>query len=210
MLSLHTVRTSSFRENCYILANKETKQAVIIDPGYEADKIAQPIQENAYTIKGYLITHAHCDHLSALEALQASFPAPVYLNPSDAPFLVILQGEQQKYGLTPSNPPSSYEEIQDKKIIQCGDLRFLPITTPGHSPGGTCFLIEDKLFTGDTLFARNIGRSDFILGNHDELIRSIKEKLYTLDDNITIYPGHGTTSTIGYEKNNNPFCSFKS
>ncbi len=206
MITLHTIVTLPLQENCYILANKETKQAVIIDPGYEAEKIIQPIQENAYTIEGYLLTHAHYDHLSALEEIHALFPAKIYINPAEQPFLDWLQEAQKQNDFKVSNPPSSYEEIEDKKPIQCGDFTFLPITTPGHSPGSTCFLIEDKLFTGDTLFAQTIGRSDFILGNHDELIRSIKEKLYTLEDNITIYPGHGSTSTLGYEKKNNHHC----
>ncbi len=209
MVKVHTVLVSAFLQNCSIVACTETKEAVVIDPGYESEKIAKVINENNYTVVGYFITHAHVDHVSSITAMVKLFPAPVYMNPKEKPVLEMLPAWQKKYRFNKGTLPTNFKDIHDKDVISFGKSSVLAIATPGHTPGGTCFLIENNLFTGDTLFERNVGRTDFDFGDSDLLVKSIRENLFTLNEDTIIYPGHGAVTTIKNEKYNNPYCGLQ-
>jgi glyoxylase-like metal-dependent hydrolase (beta-lactamase superfamily II) len=151
-------------------------------------------------------THGHLDHIGAVAELQESLEVPWWLHPEDAPVVKAANRAAAMYGLPPMRIPTADKELSDGMEVAVGSLKARVITTPGHTPGGVCFLFEEKeLFTGDTLFAGGIGRSDLPGGDGRLLIKSIKERLLTLPEDIRIWPGHMGDSTIGQEKRANPF-----
>ena len=154
-----------------------------------------------------LLTHAHPDHICGASLLQKKYGVPVYMNAADRPTLEHAPAMTRQYGLPCPETDFSTTAVEDGEIIRAAGLEFKVITTPGHSPGGCCYLLEEgkMLFSGDTLFAGTIGRSDLFGGEYDDLIRSIMEKLIFLDPEIVLCPGHGPESTIGQERNTNPF-----
>lgn len=191
-------------ENCYIVYDKE-KNAVVIDPGSPANIIYDKIKSLGVNVLYILLTHCHYDHIEGLEELRILTNARVC-----ATFECNLAIQNQTKNLSsffsyPINAKPADVIINDKDIIDAGNMQINVITTPGHTKGGACFLIEDNLFSGDTLFLRSVGRCDFPGGDMDTLINSIKNKLYTLDDEVIVYPGHGNITKIYYEKRYNTF-----
>ena len=204
-LKVTRIVTGPLQENCYIV--QQNHNALIIDPGSDGHKIKEYIFNHSLTPRAILLTHAHFDHIGAVEELRRDYHIPVYMNELEEEWL--------------NNPELNLSSQMERQPVICqpaefnltinhcsrclGDIAFEMIPTPGHTIGGTCYLFDDFIMTGDTLFKHSIGRCDFPSGNYDELINSIKTKLFTLDDSLTIYPGHGEASTIGEEKQNNPF-----
>ena len=191
-------------ENCYIVYDKD-KNAVVIDPGSSANIIYDKIKSLGVNVLYILLTHCHYDHIEGLEELRILTKARVC-----ATFECNLAIQNQTKNLSsffsdPINAKPADVIVNDKDIIDAGSMQINVITTPGHTRGGACFLIEDNLFSGDTLFLRSVGRCDFPGGDMDTLINSIKNKLYTLDDEVIVYPGHGNITKIYYEKRYNTF-----
>ena len=184
--------------NCYFLYREDTKECLIIDPGYEADKIEAYVQKKQLHVAGILLTHGHFDHVEALKEVAEKYNAPIYMNKNEIDF---MKNDKTVFGAL----PKKYNLVEDGDTLPFGDGVIKCIHTPGHTKGGMCYLYKDALFTGDTLFKGSVGRSDFIGGNFNELITSIKTKLMILDDNIKVYPGHMESSSIGFERLNNPF-----
>lgn len=198
-MQVRQVITGEIEENCYIAMDEKTKKAFLVDPGDEAGKIAEAVENLGADVEFILLTHGHFDHVGAVEELADKYKVPFYISEID-----------EKYG---DRVPQLFGKLrkadkylQDGDVIKLGDLEIKLIATPGHSEGGFSFLVDGYLFTGDTLFKANIGRTDFPGGNFDEIIRSIK-KLTSLDDEIVVCPGHGPSSTIAYEKERNPYLN---
>ena len=204
---LEILRVSPYEVNCYILAEDNNSGAIIIDPGGEERKIKDTLKK--YNLKPAFIinTHGHIDHIGCDD----KFGVPVYIHHMDAKLLKDAQLNLSGFLAFAYTVKSEIKTLQDEDCIALGQLELEVIHTPGHTPGGICLLMkkpENKiLFSGDTLFCQGIGRTDFPGASQNLLIKSIKEKLFKLDDETVIYPGHGMPSTIGEEKKNNPFLS---
>ena len=192
--------------NCYVVFDGK-QNAVVIDPGFEGERIWQYLQENKLTVLYILLTHAHFDHVQALQFLKDKTDAPIAVHAMDAPYLT------QPNLLFPSYPslckvqPAADILLQDGEILTAGDLTIEVIFTPGHTPGGVCYRIGDDVFVGDTLFWENIGRCDLQGGDLPQLISSIRQNLLCLPDRCKVYPGHGDLTTIGHEREYNPYLS---
>lgn len=195
---IEAILAGLYEENCYILMDEETKEAAILDPGGSPSSIKSRVLSLGANVKYILLTHAHFDHVGAVQDIKEAFNSPLYVSEIDA---IYSKEDTSVYG--PIGEGNKY--LNDGDILKLGNKEIKVIETPGHTKGGLCFLVEDILVTGDTLFRGSIGRSDFIGGDFKELITSIKTKLLPLGDNVKVYPGHGPSSTIGYEKDMNPF-----
>lgn len=191
--------------NCYIVGCEKTKEAIVIDPGGDADSILVMLNNYGLTCKYIILTHAHGDHIGGLKQLKEQTNASILVHKQDEELLLdasknlSAQMSMENVEIKPNTL------LEDNDIMNFGKYKFKIIHTPGHTPGGICILVDDILFTGDTLFAGSIGRSDLYGGSTNQLMASIKGKLVDLDDNIKVLPGHGPSSTIKIEKNTNPF-----
>jgi glyoxylase-like metal-dependent hydrolase (beta-lactamase superfamily II) len=197
-LIIKTILAGMYEENCYLVMDEDTKELGIIDPGGQANDVANEISLLGGKPKFILLTHGHVDHVGGVVELINKFNIPFYINKADEEY---IEKDDFVFGSLPK--ASGY--LNEGDTLNLGNNAIRVIETPGHTPGGLCFLVNDKLLTGDTLFQGSVGRSDFPGGNGMQLIKSIKEKLLNLGDDITVFPGHGPSSTIGYEKRNNPF-----
>ena len=202
-MQLRFLSTGMFESNCYVVGNNG--EGIIIDPGSKASSIINLVEEMKLDIKYILLTHAHIDHMCSLDEVRSSLGAKVMVHEADAPALTdeILNGSALfAIGRT-------FKEtdilLEDQYNFEVGGMKFNIIHTPGHSPGCICIKTGNALFTGDTLFRMSVGRTDLGKGSHRDLMDSIKNKLMVLDDNVIVYPGHGESSTIGFERENNPY-----
>ncbi|MCI6693296.1 MULTISPECIES: MBL fold metallo-hydrolase [unclassified Clostridium] len=194
-----TYPLGSLQTNCYIAIDEDTNKAAIIDPGAQANYLIKEIEALGINIDVILLTHCHFDHDGAVTELKDKYKVDVYLNEAEEEYMNI-----DTTGIF-GKLPKFYKYFNEGQEIKVGNLTFKTIFTPGHTKGGTCFLVEDNVFTGDTLFNSSIGRTDFLGGSYNELINSIETKLMTLDNNVNVYPGHGPKSTIIHERMKNPF-----
>lgn len=207
---LKSVVVGPLQVNCYILWDEtdETRPAFIIDPGADASKIQDIIKAEKLTPKYILHTHGHFDHVGADDALREVFEglkAAIHVTDS---FLINTAHEHASlFGLFVAPQTGPEIVLKDKQTLSAGKLTLEVMHTPGHSAGSACFYEKNQkmLFTGDTLFAESIGRTDLSGGSFDEIMDSINNKILPLGDDIAIYPGHGPESTIGHERKNNPF-----
>lgn len=193
--------------NCYIIS--KDKQSLIFDPGGEPEIISAYLQENNLTPAAILLTHAHYDHIGAVDVLRKQYELDVYLHEEEADWLV---NPALNRSLMHLGDEGAYITEKPDKILQVGDyelagFNFSVVHTPGHSPGSVTFIFEDEeiLVSGDVLFHQGIGRTDLPQGSIEQLANSIVTELYTLPDSFRVYPGHGTDTTIGLEKRINPY-----
>jgi hydroxyacylglutathione hydrolase len=199
-MEIRKVVAGIYGANCYIVMDKKTKEAVVIDPGGDVDDIIKAIAAIDAKVKYILLTHGHVDHTSGVEELKDITKATVCMSKKDDD--LITNGEHL-FG--PLIEGGADKLLKQDDIIRVSDIDVICIDTPGHTPGGMCFLIENYVFTGDTLFCGSIGRTDFVGGDFKTIITSIKSKLLSLPEDTIVYPGHGSCSTINSEKLNNPF-----
>jgi len=195
-----------FASNCYIAGSEKTAEGIIIDPGDDAETILREVDNLGLSIKSIVLTHRHLDHIGALKGVKEATGAEVAVHAQDAD----LQGQKSlamMFGVTFSPPPPPDQLLEDGDSIKVGDLDFKVLHTPGHSPGGICLLSDGVVFTGDTLFNYSIGRTDLPYGGLDQLMNSIKTALLVLPDETMVCPGHGPDTTIGHERQFNPFLS---
>ncbi|ABW19252.1 MBL fold metallo-hydrolase [Alkaliphilus oremlandii] len=202
---LEKVPAGVYAVNCYVIGDEQTNKAAVVDPGGDVDKIIKVLENNDLELKYILLTHAHGDHIGGLVELRERTGAPVYIHQED---LYMLQNSSVNYSQAISGVKIETNAdgfLNDGDRLELGDLTLSIIHTPGHSKGGICIAVGNVLLTGDTLFANSIGRSDLYGGNQEELIQSIKNKLFTLDEDLTVLPGHGPATTIRIEKITNPY-----
>jgi glyoxylase-like metal-dependent hydrolase (beta-lactamase superfamily II) len=194
-----------YASNCYLVWGESSKEGIIIDPGAEADKILQRVKDLGLEVKFIVLTHAHIDHVGALKEVKEATDAEVVIHADDAGSLQTGHSLNPAFGPSLQPPPPPDRLLKDGASIDVGGLRFSVLHTPGHTPGGICLLGEGVVFTGDTLFYSSIGRFDMPGGSGSQLINGIHTKLMVLPDNTAVYPGHGPETTIGTERQWNPF-----
>jgi len=193
--------------NCYLIACKNTKNAAVIDPGgeEEVDIILKNLQENNFNLEYIINTHGHIDHITGNRALKEKTKAILLIHRLDAPMLSDVNKNFSIFmGKERCSPPAD-RYLEEGEEISLGKLKLKIIHTPGHTSGGICLILNNIVFTGDTLFAGSVGRTDLPGGSYHDLQKSIKEKLLVLNDDKIIYPGHGPDSTIGEERRTNPY-----
>ena len=179
----------------YLIGDKETKQAVIVDPGWDADAIIKMAEDEGYKITDILVSHFHFDHTNALAPLLKKIDVKVHLNKAEVPYLKVGEG--------------NLHAVESGDILTLGKTNIRFIHTPGHTPGSQCFHVDDNLISGDTLFINGCGRCDLPGSNPEQMYESLHTKLMKLKDETILYPGHNyaatPTSTIAEEKKNNPY-----
>lgn len=196
--------TGQLENNMYLVIDEKTKKAVLIDASALIPEITEAVKAYGADVEYILLTHGHFDHIMGLTELKKALNAKAVICHDD----LIISDNINEFtrlfgGLSESVPPVYEKFVKDGDIVTVGDMQIKVIHTPGHTEGGVCYLIEDKLFSGDTLFRESVGRTDLFGGSFEKLLDSVKNKLFKLDDNITVYPGHGPATTIGYEKKHN-------
>jgi glyoxylase-like metal-dependent hydrolase (beta-lactamase superfamily II) len=204
---LEMLTVGPFQENCYVVGDEETGAGVVVDPGDEAARIALAVEQTNLEISQILITHAHIDHVGAVAALVDEYSCPVLMHAEAEPMLEQLPTQAIMMGLRFGKVPTVDRYIEDEEVIEVGGLELRSLYTPGHAPGHIAFYIESEelLLSGDALFAGSVGRVDLPGGSMEVLMRSIEERLLTLPDETSVYPGHGPKTTIGNERRHNPF-----
>lgn len=201
---LEKLEVGAFAANCYIVGAESNQEGLIIDPGAEANKIWRKVKNLGLKIKFIALTHAHTDHVGALKEVKEATGAEVAIHADDAGALQARNPFSAVLGLSALTLPSPDRLLKSGDSLDIGDLHFLVLHTPGHTPGGICLLGEGVVFTGDTLFNFSIGRTDLSGGSYDQIMDSIHTKLLVLPDDTVVYPGHGPQTTIGNERRLNP------
>jgi len=206
-MRLKTLVVGPLEVNCYIIAPAAGREAVVIDPGDDGETILKVLQEEGWTLTAILNTHGHFDHIGANGLLKEKTGAPILIHVQDAPLLPAAAEHARLFGMAGTPSPEADRFVDDGETLTLGALTFDVLHTPGHSEGGVCYRMGGRLFTGDTLFAASVGRSDLPGGSFRDLMVSIQNRILPLGDGIAIYPGHGPASTIGREKRTNPFLA---
>lgn len=205
---LERIPAGIYAVNCYVLGDKATNKAAVIDPGGDVDRIIKMLEDNNLELEYIILTHAHVDHIGGVQELKDRTNVFVHMHKDD---LYMLMNGVANQSVALGGPVVETEIngfvkfVKDGDILKLGELELSIIHTPGHTEGGICIWVGDFIFTGDTLFASSIGRSDLEGGNEKKLMDSIKNKLLVLHDDLKVLPGHGPATTIGIEKDTNPF-----
>ena len=212
MLQVKIVPVTAFAQNCSIVWDSESKEAVLIDAGGEPEKLQKEVQELGLIVKALWLTHGHLDHAGAVGALTKLWNVPV-IGPhkEDAFWLDMIQDVSARYGFPIPEPVVGNQWLEGGEVLELGNETFEVRFAPGHTPGHVIFYNENNgvLWTGDVLFKESIGRTDFPRGNHQQLIDSIHRECFSLPDETQFISGHGPISTIGHEKKYNPFVAGK-
>jgi hydroxyacylglutathione hydrolase len=208
MMEIECLELGDFGTNSYVVrVDGEAKECLVIDPGFSPGPLLDFLQENQLQPVKILLTHGHCDHIAGIEAVQNQFGAiPVYVSGEDAPMLGDVK-LNLSWMTGMALRCEADHELADGDVVELGGLQFRVLATPGHTTGGVSFYCEQArvVFSGDTLFAGSIGRDDFPGGNRQTLLSSIRDKLLPLPEETKVYSGHGPVTTIGEEKQTNPF-----
>lgn len=191
--------------NCYIVYCEKTLQGMVVDPGGDAQKILEILNREKITVTAIVNTHGHADHIAGNDELKAGTGAPILIHEEDAKMLISAQGNLSMYIGNNLVCQAADRLLADGDCIEIGEMKFQVLHTPGHTLGGICIYGNDVVFSGDTLFEQSIGRTDFPGGSHRQLLSSIKTKLFVLADDTVVLPGHGGNTTIGVERQTNPF-----
>ena len=193
--------------NCSVIGDEATREAMVIDPGDDIEDVAAIIRKHNLKVKQIVITHAHIDHVGGAMKLRALTGAPILLNQNDYALLKMLDVQAAWIGMKDPGEVAIDHSVGQADTLRAGSLAANVIHTPGHSEGSVClyFPAESKLIAGDTLFAGSIGRTDLPGGSMEKIIRSLREKVMVLPDDTLVVPGHGPLTTIGEERESNPF-----
>ncbi len=192
--------------NCYVVGDPATSEAVVIDPGGDANALIQAVTERGLRVTAIVATHAHFDHLIAAESIRESTGAPFHMHRDDRPLLDWFEESALMFlGMQTGAPPQVDNDAAEGDVIRAGTSELTVIHTPGHSPGSISLLGDGALFSGDTLFAGSVGRTDLPGGDTRTLVDAVKNKLFALDLTLPVYPGHGPATTLERERVSNPF-----
>lgn len=202
------VRTvGPFQENCYLIVDETTNRAVLIDPGDEGEELVRMVRRSGAELEAIWLTHAHIDHIGGIAEVRRHFDVPVHLHPLDLPYYTQLSARAaQMYGVAYEQPDGPHHELAEGEVLRCGALRFTVMHVPGHAPGLVSFNGRGCAFSGDLLFAGSIGRTDLPLSNPFDMDASL-DRFGTLPGETTVYPGHGSATTLAEEKRSNPFLA---
>lgn len=195
--------TGPISVNTYVLYDETSKEGIVIDVGGSAGEIVDFIKKNGIKIKGIYNTHGHFDHVLGAKELQDILKTNFYINEQDSLLVENLIQQLDIFGIEPVLPPEISGYLDENTKLTIGKNEVKVIETPGHTKGGVCFLVDDMLFSGDTLFLESIGRTDLTGGDYLTLQKSIREKLFMLDEGIKVYPGHDDATSIAHEKKYN-------
>lgn len=206
-LDVLTLTNGAFAENCYILVDRDARDAVMVDPGEEADLFLRRIATERVTLRAVWLTHSHADHILGVARVVEATGVPVYLHPDDRPLYDALPQQSAWLGFQPSVPPAPDQVLAHGMRLPLGGLDFEVRHVPGHSPGHVAFVGHGVAVVGDAVFAGSIGRTDLPGGDTGTLLTSIRAQLLTLPDETVVYPGHGPATTIGQERRTNPFLT---
>jgi hydroxyacylglutathione hydrolase len=197
--------------NCSIIGDETTREAIVIDPGDDIEDILSLVKKHNLTVKQIVITHAHIDHVGGAQKLRAATGAPILLNQNDYDLLKMLDMQAAWIGMRSPGKVEIDHSLADADTVQAGSLSANVLHTPGHTEGSIClyFPAENKLIAGDTLFAGSIGRTDLPGGSFQKIVNSLHERVLALPDGTVVVPGHGPLTTIGEERQSNPFLTKK-
>jgi len=206
-LEIVTLPNGQFAENCYLLADRATRQAVMIDPGEEPRLFLAELDTRGWALTGIWLTHGHLDHIMGVAAVKQATGVPIHLHPADRDLYDALprQGEWMGFDLAPPPPPD--QSLSEGQRLQLGSHEFTVRHTPGHSPGSVSFVGAGLVLGGDVLFNGSIGRTDLPGGDFPTLMQSIQSVFLTLPDSTVVYSGHGPETTVGVERMTNPFLT---
>jgi hydroxyacylglutathione hydrolase len=193
--------------NCSILGDENSHEAIVVDPGDDIPRIMAVLATHGLTVKKIIITHAHIDHIAGAHRLKQLTGAPILYNQHDLPLVKMMDIQAGWLGIPTPTVPTPDDTLEDGKLIAVTGLNGSILHTPGHTEGSVCLYLptQSLLLAGDTLFAGSVGRTDLPGGNTRKLLNSIRERLLTLPDEVTVIPGHGSRTTIGNERDSNPF-----
>jgi glyoxylase-like metal-dependent hydrolase (beta-lactamase superfamily II) len=205
----HALRLGPLENNSYVIACPVTREAAVVDVGFEPDAAIREVRAHGYRVRWLLGTHAHYDHAAGMREVQHACGGVYRLHPADRPLLAILSQQGAMFGFPPADPPDEVEPLADGEFVPLGEESLAVIHTPGHSPGGVCFHWNGDLWAGDTLFAGSVGRTDLPGGSFKQLAHAIRERLFPLGDAVRVHPGHGAETTLGDERRHNPFVGIE-
>jgi glyoxylase-like metal-dependent hydrolase (beta-lactamase superfamily II) len=210
-MRVKTLTVGMFQSNCYLVSCERTNEAIVIDAGGEGERILDTIEKDGLNIQAVINTHGHIDHVSALAVVAPALSVPILMHEGDLPIFDNLSSQAAMFGVPAPEGIKITKHLRSGDKIEFGDVTGEVIHTPGHSPGGISVIFRGEnpqvIFTGDTLFMGSIGRTDLYGGDFETIIKSLREIYLPLPDGTVVYPGHGDHTTIGTEKQFNPFLS---
>lgn len=212
-MNYRIIPVTPYQQNCSLVWCEQTRKGVLIDPGGDESRLLAAIAQHEVVLEKILLTHGHLDHVGATKVIAETLSVPVFGPQCEDEFLLrSLPQQAVMFGFPPAEPFSPDQWLNDGDAISVGEMRFEVIHCPGHTPGHVVFYQHEaqRVFVGDVLFQGSIGRTDFPRGNYEQLIASITERLLPLGDDVVFVPGHGPTSTLGHERQFNPFLQRKS